>query len=69
MKHVIAHVVANVLYGLCTVVAVIIIASALITLVAGSGDNPTMAGAMGLALAALCYGFGWSGRRLLQGRA
>ncbi len=60
--------VGNLVYGFCVFVAMLFVAGACAVVVGGLGESPLMAAGFALALALLCYGFGWSGRCLLQGR-
>ena len=58
----------NLIYWLGVLIAGLFVAGGAAVIVAGQGESPLVASAFALALAVLSYGFGWSGRSLLQGR-
>ena len=55
-------------YWLSSLIAALFAAGSVAVLVAGLGESPLAASGVALIIALLSYGFGWSGRRLLQGR-
>ena len=58
----------NLIYWLGALISVLFVAGGAAVLVAWEGESPLIANAVALTIALLSYGFGWSGRRLLQGR-
>ncbi len=58
----------NSIYWLGMLVSILFIAGGAAVIVTWEGENPLVASAFAFVLASLSYGFGWSGRRLLQGR-
>ncbi len=58
----------NLVFRIGALVATLFVAGALVVVVAGLGESPVMAAGFAIAFALLSYGFGWSGRCLLQGR-
>ncbi len=58
----------NLVYCVGALIAALFVAGAAVVVVAGFGESPLMAAGFAIALALLSYGFGWSSRRLLQGR-
>lgn len=60
--------IGNLVYGICIIVAALFVAGAVAVVISGLGESPVMAAGFALAFALLSYGFGWSGRCLLQGR-
>lgn len=59
---------SNSVYWFGVFVSTLFVTGGAAVLVAWEGDSPLIASAFALVLALLAYGFGWSGRCLLQGR-
>lgn len=58
----------NLVYCIGALVAALFVGGAVVVVVSGLGESPLTAAGLAIALALLTYGFGWSSRRLLQGR-
>jgi len=58
----------NMIFCIGTLVAALFVAGAVVVLLSGLGESPSMAARFAVALAVLSYGFGWSSRCLLLGR-
>ncbi len=64
-----AKLLGNSFYWLGTLIAALFVAGSVAVLVAGLGESPLAASGVALILALLAYGFGWSGRSMLKGKA